>query len=185
MGAVPEARAAVHALLALEGDRSLRALGDGLPGAHRDAGWFSPQVLHIPAIAEDDVVTEASHRLHLAAHQQRVLLRDQKPSVRLNLRPTARRQQRVMQWAFAVSRSLRQPLGLRCINARNLARLEAANLLLRRMESARPARASRGVSPARAMPIMPRTRSMMEPVARVLWPLRASRSNELAWRRAT
>ena len=50
-------------------------------------------------VEEDDMVGEAGHGLHLAAHQQRVLLRDQQAAVEGNFGPAAGGEQGVVERA--------------------------------------------------------------------------------------
>jgi len=88
--------AAVNALLALEGGRAVLAQRDRLPRAHRDAGLLVARNAKA-RIAEDDMIGESGHRLHLAADQQRVLLRDQQAAVEGNLRPAACGEQGVVE----------------------------------------------------------------------------------------
>ena len=98
LAAVPQACAAVDALFALEGGRAVLALRDGLAGAHGDAGLLAAGDAEL-RVAEDDVIGEAGHGLHLAAHQQRVLLRDQQAAIEGNLRPAARGEQGIVEGA--------------------------------------------------------------------------------------
>ncbi len=70
---------------------------------------FSSQAMQRLLVEEDDVIGEARHGLHLAAHQQRVLMRDQQSAVEGNLGPAARRQQRIVQRAAVVQGQLRRP----------------------------------------------------------------------------
>ena len=69
---------------------------------------FSAQLMQSAGVAEDNVIGEAGHRLDLAAHQERVLLRDQQTAVEGNLRPAARGQQGVVKRAAICRCELRR-----------------------------------------------------------------------------
>ena len=63
---------------------------------------FSSQAMQRLAIEKDNVIGEAGHGLHFAAHQQRILLGDENSAVERNLGPAARGHQRIVQRAAGV-----------------------------------------------------------------------------------
>ena len=73
--------------------------GDGLRRAQLDAYFFRANLAQ-GFVAENHVVRVARGRLHLAAHEKRVLVRHQKLSVMGNGRPAAFFHQRVMKRKF-------------------------------------------------------------------------------------
>ena len=101
VSAVPQTCAAVDAFFALEGGHAVGAERDGLAGAHGDAGFLLAGDAEL-VVEEDDVIGEAGHGLHFAAHQQRVLVRDEQTAVEGNLGPAARGQQRIVERAAGV-----------------------------------------------------------------------------------
>ena len=101
---------------------------------------FSSQEMQRLAIEKDDVIGEAGHGLHLAAHQQRVLVRDQQPAVERNLGPAARRHQRIVQRAAVIESDSG---GVAQLRGRLGYGAERANLLAARAECAPGARAGR------------------------------------------
>ena len=87
-GAVPQAGPAVDALFAVE-DRDAAGAGrDGLAGAGFDA-QLGLAALAEMGVLEPHVVGESRRGLHLAADQQRVLVRDQQLAIVGNGRPAA------------------------------------------------------------------------------------------------
>ncbi len=68
--------AAMDALLAFEDGQIVGAERDGLSGAHGDTCLFVAGGAQAK-IAKDYVIGKAGHGLHLAAHQQSILLRDE------------------------------------------------------------------------------------------------------------
>ena len=98
LGAVPQAGAAVCAFFAFEGGQAVVAQGDGLAGTHGDAGFLDAGDAEL-LVEKDDVIGKAGHGLHLAAHQKRVLVSDQQAAVEGNLRPAARGEQGIVEWA--------------------------------------------------------------------------------------
>ena len=72
--AIPQACSAEHAFLAVEGRHSVRPRRERLPGAHLDAQLGAAALAEV-GIQEYHVVGIPPGRLHLAAYQQRVLLR--------------------------------------------------------------------------------------------------------------
>ena len=91
----------MDAFLALEVGRAVGAERDGLAGAHADAGFFLAGDAAL-TIQKHDVIGIAGYGLHLAAHQQRILVRNEKTAVERDLRPAARRHERVVQRAAGV-----------------------------------------------------------------------------------
>src|ERR1017187_3696553 len=88
-GVIPlHTRAAVHALLAVEQRDAVRTRRDRLPRAHFDAHLDRAALAEI-RIDEAYVVGIAAGRLHLAAHQQGVLVGDQQLAVVWNGGPSA------------------------------------------------------------------------------------------------
>ena len=63
---------------------------------------FSSQAMQRRLVEKHDMIGEARHGLHLAAHQQRILMRDEQTAVEGNLRPAARGHQRIVQRAAVV-----------------------------------------------------------------------------------
>ena len=90
----------MHALFAFEDRQPVCTLGDGLSGAHSDAGLFGADGADA-CVTEGNVVGESGHGLDLAAHEQRVLLRDKQLAVEWNLGPSALGQQRIVQRSAA------------------------------------------------------------------------------------
>src|SRR5512137_2518690 len=74
--AVPQARAAVDALVSIKGWDALVARRDGLSGAHLYADLRAAGLAQV-GIQKHHVVCIAGRRLDLAAHQERVLVADQ------------------------------------------------------------------------------------------------------------
>jgi hypothetical protein len=66
LAAIPQARAAMNAFFPLEGRDAIRALGQGLAGAHGNAGLFHA-VDTKRRIPKHHVIGKAGHGLHLAA----------------------------------------------------------------------------------------------------------------------
>src|ERR1035438_3949127 len=93
--AVPQTRAAVYALLAVEQRHAVRTARDRLSRADLDA-----QLRRAPPaksrVGKADVIAVSGRRLHFSADQQRVLMRHQQLAVEGNRRPTAVIHQRVM-----------------------------------------------------------------------------------------
>lgn len=79
-GAVPQARAAVNAFLAVKIRHAVFAGRDGLAGTHLDA-QLRAAALALVRENKRDVVGVAGRRLHLAAEQERVLVRDEQLAV--------------------------------------------------------------------------------------------------------
>jgi len=100
------------------------------------------------------VIGIAGYGLHLAAHQQRILVRNEKTAVERDLRPAARRHERVVQRAAGVE-------GERGSVAQREAGFaigtDGANLARRGAMRARSERRP-PVRPASAMPATPRTK---------------------------
>ena len=85
-GAVPQACAAVNAFIAVEIRHAVFAGCDGLAGTHFDA-QFRAAALALVRKNKRDVIGVAGRRLHLAAEQERVLMRDEQLAVVGNRRP--------------------------------------------------------------------------------------------------
>ncbi len=77
----------MDALFAVEDRNSGVARGDGLPGTHLDAHLADAALAEV-RIDEPYVVGEAGGRLHFAAHEQGVLVRDQQLAIVRDGRPT-------------------------------------------------------------------------------------------------
>lgn len=86
----------MDAFFAFEDGHFIGAQGDGLTGAHGDAGVLFAGDAEVQ-VAEDDVIGKARHGLDLAAHQQSVLMRNKKAAIEFDLRPSARGEQGVVQ----------------------------------------------------------------------------------------
>src|ERR1035437_7758188 len=84
--AIPDAGPAVDALFAIESRDPAGARGDRLAGAHLDAHLGDTALAEI-RVDETYVVRVAGGRLHLAAHQESVLVRHQQLAVVRNGRP--------------------------------------------------------------------------------------------------
>ena len=61
----------------------------------------APQRWHNFGIDKDDVIGITGRRLHLSAHQQRVLMRDQQFAVEGNRRPAARVHEHIVKRLFS------------------------------------------------------------------------------------
>src|SRR5208337_1616837 len=86
--AIPQACAAVNALLAIERGHTVFTASNRLAGTHLYAKFgfaFAAQF----AANENHVIGVARWRLHASAEQQGVLVRDQELSVKRNLWPAA------------------------------------------------------------------------------------------------
>src|SRR5690348_17915315 len=95
LAAIPDTAAAVDAFLALEHRNVFGTKRESLAGTHRDARL----VLAMNAksgIAKGYVICESRHGLHLAAHQQGVLMRDQQLPVKSDRGPATGGHQCVM-----------------------------------------------------------------------------------------
>ena len=86
--AIPQARAAMHALLAVEGRHPGGAGSNRLARAdlHTRLGRATPAHFRVQ---EMHMIRQAGHRLHLTAKQQRVLMAHQQLAVIRNGRPPA------------------------------------------------------------------------------------------------
>ena len=86
--AIPQARAAINALLIVKGWHAIFAARDGLARTHLHA-QFRFTVMTNLRVLEYDMIGISGGRLHTSTHQQRVLMRDQKLAIEWNFRPAA------------------------------------------------------------------------------------------------
>lgn len=98
LGAVPKACAAVDAFFSFEFGDAVVAGGDGLAGAHGDAGFLGAGDAEV-GVAEGDVVSESGEGLDFAAEEEGILLGDEEAAVEGNFRPAAGGEQGVVERA--------------------------------------------------------------------------------------
>src|ERR1019366_265680 len=84
--AIPDAGTAIDAFLAIERGCVVLAAGNGLARAHLDAEHRTALAAGFE-VAEDYVIGVAGGRLHFAAHEKRVLMRDEQRAVMDDFRP--------------------------------------------------------------------------------------------------
>ncbi len=112
---------------------------DRLARAHRDARLLLAGDA-APPVEKHHVIGESRHGLHLAAHQQRILVRHQQLAVEGNLRPAARRHQRIVQRAPVVERERDRLLQLKTARQRSYRTGESASAPAECAPSAKAAR---------------------------------------------
>ena len=86
--AIPQARAAKHACLSIEGGHAAFASRDGLATTHFHA-QFGFAALAVFGMKEHHVVRVTRRGLDTASHKERILMRDQQFAIERNLRPAA------------------------------------------------------------------------------------------------
>ena len=117
-----------------------RPLGNRLAGAHRHACLLLARHAQL-RIAEDHMIGKPGHGLHLAAHQQRILLRHQQPAVELES-PASRARSSAHRAADAPS-SPRAPAAPLPSASRPRSSPRSGRICSAPAESAHPARAAR------------------------------------------
>src|ERR1035438_360788 len=163
--AVPQTCAAVDTLLAVEHRQTVAIRCDRLPRTHLDADALLAFAANL-RVAKAYMIPKSSRSLHLAAHQQRILQRDQQLPVVRNIGPAAASHHCVVQWniaELAILAQHTQRAGTHLPAAKLLEAADAPSPPRRKRQMQPPTRHSRHNHARHAT-----QESALEPVARML-----------------